>query len=109
MLVFVAIDEMGAHTSSSPITQGKVLLSPKLMQPNTGTEMRNPDLPRLRYSHLEASRDALSRAGRPLVGAIFTVLKKMTSRDGSETKTRGTVPEIYNALCRWSDIGNDLR
>lgn len=45
------------------MTQGRVLLSPKLMHPKMGTEMRRPDLPKLRYSHLDASREAFRCAG----------------------------------------------
>ena len=64
---------VGNQTSSSPMTQGRVLLSPKLIHPNTGTEMRRPDFPRLRYSHLDASTEALSWAGRSLEGILLVL------------------------------------
>lgn len=73
----------GSSTSSSPITQGKVLLSPKLIHPKTGTEIRKPDFPRLRYSHLDASTEALSWAGRSLED-ISVVLQGYGGRQNSK-------------------------
>lgn len=57
---------LGLLTSSSSMTQGRVLLSPKLIHPKMGTETRRPELPSWRYSAFEFSRDSLSRAGRLL-------------------------------------------
>lgn len=70
----------GSSTSSSPMTHGRVLLSPKLIHPNIGTETRKPDFPRLRYSHLDASREAFSWAGRSLEDML------VVSRDYDETE-----------------------
>ena len=75
----------GNSTSSSPMTHGKVLLSPKLIHPNIGTEIRKPDFPRLRYSHLDASTEALSLAGR----SLEDILVVLQSYSETRRKTSG--------------------
>lgn len=51
------------QTSSSSMTQGRVLLSPKLIHPKMGTETWRPELPRRRYSTFVFSTDSLSLGG----------------------------------------------
>lgn len=50
-------------TSSSPIAHGRVLGSPKLIQPKIGTETRRPLFPSWRYSHFELAMLSLSLGG----------------------------------------------